>query len=103
MKPTSLLIPALGLLASCAIGAPVMERSNAAIPRAETLPEGVVASPDVSKRDEDTAGGIVTTVDGVVTDVDNTVDGIVTDVDKTVNGIDAAVGRRGVDHRLRRE
>ena len=52
MKPTSLLIPALGLFASCAMSAAISKRSDAAVPRAATLPEGVATFPDVSKRGE---------------------------------------------------
>ena len=113
MKPTSLLIPALGLFASCAIGAPVLERSSADIHRGEAHSEGVITFPDVSKRDEGTVEGIVAGVDGtvdeivkevdgtvdeIVKDVDGAVDEVVTDVDGAVDGIGAAVRRRGEEH-----
>ena len=98
MKPTTLLIPALGLFASHAISAPLTERSNADIHRGENQP---ATFPDVSKRDVDgTLDGVITgvdgTLDGVVTGVDGTLKGVATSVDGTLKGVvsdvDGAIG-----------
>lgn len=110
MKPTSLLIPALGLFASSAISAAISKRSNAAVPRTETLPEGVITFSDVSKRGNNHARGVITdvdgTIDGAITDADGAIDGAITDADSAIKGaitdadnaIDGAIGKRSKEH-----
>ena len=77
MKPTSLLIQALALFASSAIGAPILEPSVSISPRAEDTAEGVVTWADVIKRNEDTAEGVVTWAD-VIKRNEDTAEGVVT-------------------------
>ena len=104
MKPTSLLIPALGLLASSAISATISKRSTADIHRGESLPGGVVTFADVSKRGKDHVEGVIRdldgTIDGVVTEVGDNIEGVVPEVGDTLDGVVTSLGisKRGENH-----